>query len=235
MDIFESGHFKEYRNEDLINQYKEYFKNVSLCKKLYNYRRRSLRHRESEYDRLSKESSIEDKLSGLQQEFIDRIQKIAQSDKYVFMSHKHSDLIDVLDIACFLSRTYHIGAYIDCFDNRQPLKTSVETAIRIKKVIEKSHRFLFMATNGAIASKWCNWELGYGDSLKHQNNQNHLAFWAMRNTAVKQGNFKGNEYMEMYPFIFYQPGAEGFDSHGYSVRIKDKSYERFIPLEKWLA
>ena len=92
-----------------------------------------------------------------------------------------------------------------------------------------------MATNGAIASKWCNWELGYGDSQKCQNDKKHLAFWAMQNTAIKQGNFKGNEYMEMYPFVIYQPGAYNSDEHGYSVRIKDQSQNLYIPLKEWLA
>lgn len=237
-DIFESGHFEQFRNKnkDLIDLYNRFFEELSLCKKeLNNYRRRSLRKGELEVDRLSGEHDIEQKLVDIQDQFVDRIQKRAHTDKYVFMSHKHRDLMDVIDIACFLSDTYHIGCYIDCFDKRQPLKTSVQTAIRIKKVIDNSHRFLFMGTNGAIASKWCNWELGYGDSKKHLNGQKHLAFWAMRNTAIKQGNYKGYEYMEMYPFIVYQPNAENSDSHGYSVRIKDGLVEKFMPLADWLA
>lgn len=234
LDIFESGHFKEYRNEDLVNQYRAHFKDVSKCKKdLYNFRRRFMRYGEPVPYHLPEELHLEEKLIELQDKFINEIKKRTETNKYIFISHKHRDLDDTLDIICFLEREYKIGTYIDCFDNHQPRKTSVETAIRIKDAIEKSHRFIFLATNGAIDSKWCNWELGYGDSQKHQNNQNHLAFWAMQDTAINQGNYKGNEYMEMYPFIVR--GGGECDSLGYSVRIKDKWNEKYIPLKEWLA
>ncbi len=236
MDVFESGHFKEYRNNDLISLYKKYFEELSdQRKELNRYIRRHLRKNDFDNYYLPEMFAIEKEIVKAQNRFIDEILERSESNKYVFMSHKHDDLTDVLDIACFLSDTYHIGCYIDCFDKRQPLKTSVQTAIRIKKVIDDSHRFLFVGTSGAFESKWCNWELGYGDSKKHQNGQNHLAFWAMQNTAIKQGNYKGYEYMEMYPFIVYQPNAENSDSHGYSVRIKDGLVEKFMPLADWLA
>lgn len=40
-----------------------------------------------------------------------------------------------------------------------PAKTSGETTTRIKKMIRNTDRFVLLATDNAIASKWCNWEL----------------------------------------------------------------------------
>lgn len=233
-DVFESGQFKEYRDNDLIKLYRKYFDNVRLLKGKFNTRLRSFKKQMGEDVFFPEWLEFDHELKKTQDKFIDQIRNSVKSNNYIFISHKHSDLTNTLDIICFLSMKYHIGAYVDCFDYRQPLKTSIATAIRIKEVIQQSHRFLFMATNGAIASKWCNWELGYGDSLMHSRKHKHLAFWALQNTAIKQGNFKGNEYMEMYPFIVYRLNSSDSDSNGYSVRIRENGYDTYIPLDEWL-
>lgn len=48
-----------------------------------------------------------------------------------------------------------------------PQVTSGETAIRIKDRIDKCDKFILLATDKAVESKWCNWELGYGDAKKY--------------------------------------------------------------------
>lgn len=49
-----------------------------------------------------------------------------------------------------------------------PQVTSGETAIRIKDRIDKCDKFILLATDKAVESKWCNWELGYGDAKNIQ-------------------------------------------------------------------
>lgn len=44
-----------------------------------------------------------------------------------------------------------------------PEKTSGLTATKIKYQIYKNDKFILLATDNAIASKWCNWEVGIGD------------------------------------------------------------------------
>lgn len=84
--------------------------------------------------------------------------------KTVFLSHKHDDWEDLKGFIGFLERRYNIECYIDSDDPSMPKKTSGETAERIKNAIRKTDRFILLATDNAIASKWCNWELGYGDA-----------------------------------------------------------------------
>ena len=79
----------------------------------------------------------------------------------VFRSHKHDDLKGVLG---FLQCTYDVKVYIDSRDPTMPKVTSAETALDIKECIKQCDKFILLATNGAIESKWCNWELGYGDT-----------------------------------------------------------------------
>ena len=84
----------------------------------------------------------------------------------IFLSHKHDDLEDLKGFIGYLERYYTVECYIDSEDPGMPEKTSGETAERIKKFIKTTDRFILLATDNAIASKWCNWELGYGDAQK---------------------------------------------------------------------
>lgn len=52
-----------------------------------------------------------------------------------------------------------------------------------------------MATNDSLSSKWCNWEIGYGDSFKYIDNI--AIFPLLRYNEM----WKGQEYLEIYPII----------------------------------
>ena len=94
----------------------------------------------------------------------------------VFISHKHDDLADLRGIMGML-REFGVKVYIDSMDNGMPGQTSGETALRIKEVIKFSNKFILLATNKAIESYWCNWELGIGDTHKYIDHIAVLAIW----------------------------------------------------------
>lgn len=116
--------------------------------------------------------------------------------KTVFLSHKHDDLEDLKGFIGYLEQYYNVECYIDSDDPSMPEKTSGETAERIKNAIRKTDRFILLATDNAIASKWCNWELGYGDAQKFKD---WIAILPMKNTG--RTTYSGNEYMQIYPHI----------------------------------
>lgn len=155
----------------------------------------------------------------------------------VFLSHKHSDLEELKDIIGFLRRTYNVDVYIDSMDTNMPSKTNGETAKRIKKIIEKCDRFILLATDDAIESKWCNWELGYGDAQKYRE---RIALFPIKEKGVFDYQYKGNEYMQIYPFIAYYDGSEKYTNGmfveaGYYVCYYDADGTRIItPLKDWL-
>lgn len=95
---------------------------------------------------------------------------IGREKTTVFMSHKHDDLENIKGLIGFLEKTYDVKAYIDSWDPTMPSQTCGDTAKQLKNRIESCDKFIFMATDGAIDSKWCNWELGYGDSQKFPEN-----------------------------------------------------------------
>ena len=72
----------------------------------------------------------------------------------VFISHKHDDLDEIKGLIGLLERKYNIKAYIDSLDKSMPKKTSGETASKIKQRINRCNKFILLATNGAVESKW---------------------------------------------------------------------------------
>jgi hypothetical protein len=131
----------------------------------------------------------------------------------VFLSHKHDELRE-LDSAVTFLRKHGVNIYVDWLDGGMPKYTSGKTAVRIKEKIRENNKFILLATEASINSKWCNWELGFGDSLKYLGNIAIL--------PVKDDNreFTGNEYLQIYPrieeftisnkneyFVFYPDGS----------------------------
>ena len=67
--------------------------------------------------------------------------------------------------------------YIDSRDPSMPHITTAETAANLKARIKKCDKFILLATNAAIDSKRCNWELGYGDAQKFKT---HIALFPLK-------------------------------------------------------
>jgi len=119
-----------------------------------------------------------------------------------------------------------------------PSATSGETAIRIKDRIEKCNKFILFATEGAIESKWCNWELGFGDAVKSKNND--IVLFPMKKSGTLDSSYIGNEYMSIYPYICYYNGQEKYRNgknikEGYYVRRETKDSGIITPLSEWLG
>ena len=112
----------------------------------------------------------------------------------VFISHKHDDLADLKGLLGFLEQEYGVKVYIDSRDPSMPPITSAETALNIRERIKECDKFILLATNGAIESKWCNWELGYGDAQKFKN---HIALYQMKPQNASDNTYKGSEYMAL--------------------------------------
>jgi len=140
----------------------------------------------------------------------------------VFLSHKHDDLNDLKGVIGLLEE-YGAKIYIDSMDKNLPNETTWETAKRIKKVIKFSKKFILLATDKAIESDWCNWELGIGDTYKYIDN---IAILPMKEKVsnVSRYKYKGNEYLQIYPQIEFRDGTTKYKNgkiilKGYYVRL----------------
>ena len=154
----------------------------------------------------------------------------------IFLSHKHNDLDDLKDIIGFLRR-FNVEVYIDSMDTAMPKETSGETAMRIKNIIKRCDRFILLATDAAIESKWCNWELGFGDAHKYRDK---IALFPLKEKNSYDYQYRGNEYMQIYPFIAYYDGTEYYKNRmpieqGYYVCYYNEAGTLIIQkLEDWL-
>lgn len=156
----------------------------------------------------------------------------------VFISHKHEDLEDLSGLIGFLEKNYDVKAYIDSKDSSMPNVTSGVTASKIKERIRQCDKFILLATDGAVESKWCNWELGYGDAQKF--NSKDIAILPLKRKGYDDASYKGNEYMQIYPYISFYEGNETYTTGGcankgyYVVTDDEKGVHNIIPLENWL-
>ena len=117
-----------------------------------------------------------------------------------------------------------------------PKVTSAITAKKIKKQINLCDKFILLATNDAIHSIWCNWELGYSDAVK----PGKIAIFPMNDTDISEDDYSGNEYMELYPTIVYRDGTTRYNNTGeiitsglYLRKKKDSGYT-LKKFEEWL-
>jgi predicted peroxiredoxin len=156
----------------------------------------------------------------------------------VFLSHKHSDLEDLQGLMGTLQE-HGAKIYIDSMDNKMPKETSGDTAKRIKEVIKFCKKFILLATESAIESYWCNWELGIGDTHRFID---HIAILPMKEDGELDKKYKGNEYLQIYPRIDYEDGTKRYKTskklipEGYYV-CKPRNSNGVIyitPLKKWL-
>ncbi|KDN56465.1 toll/interleukin-1 receptor domain-containing protein [Flavobacterium seoulense] len=114
----------------------------------------------------------------------------------VFLSHCHDDLEQIeVNKVIVLLRNSGVSVYIDSLDSSLPPFTSAITAQRIKDQIKQNRKFILVATNKAIQSKWCNWELGFGDAHKYID---HIAIIPLADSSQV---WNGNEYLQIYPRI----------------------------------
>ncbi|MBK8243272.1 MAG: toll/interleukin-1 receptor domain-containing protein [Saprospiraceae bacterium] len=150
----------------------------------------------------------------------------------IFLSHKHDEIAILQDVIAFLKKEC-VDIYVDWMDEEMPAYTNSETALRLKNKIKSSNKFILIATQDAINSKWCNWELGLGDAAKYIE---HIALFPINKTNQ---NFSGAEYLRIYPYIEYRDGTtkykDGtFISKGFYVFTPSDKGNTISPIKEWL-
>jgi hypothetical protein len=120
--------------------------------------------------------------------------KTASAKHHIFLSHSHEDKELVLYVADFLGR-WADGIYVDWNDSTMPQVTSPETATRLKSKIRSTAKFILLATDNAVASRWVPWELGVADLSNGMDNV------AVLPVTDPPHAWEGNEYIGIYSRI----------------------------------
>lgn len=163
-----------------------------------------------------------------------RIFSKSTSETSIFLSHSHHDK-DKIEQAKIFFEHLKISVYVDWMDETMPEHTNGITANKIKLKISENDKFILIATNRAVNSKWCNWEVGIGDTYKLTNDN-----IAILGLADNSGIWNGNEYLQIYPSIEYLKGNLNNNGdiipEGYYVLYPKNinGSRKFKTLEQWL-
>jgi hypothetical protein len=148
-----------------------------------------------------------------------RERKKYSTEVSVFLSHKHGEF-DILEQVINLLNKLGVNVYVDWLDHEMPTTTNGTTATRIKEKIKECDKFILLATEKAIISKWCNWELGFGDANKYARN-----IAVMPVTEKEDSAFSGNEYLAIYPIItsenYYTVGNFYVEFQNTKIKLED--------------
>ena len=143
----------------------------------------------------------------------------------LFISHSYMDreLVKVL-YEKFEEAGYKL--YIDwkekTLQNRE--NVSAETASQLKIRMNNCMGLSYIATSNIVNSKWCPWELGYADGKK-----NKAAILPI--TKDKVYEYKGLEYLGIYPYIDYEKRKNG----NYEFWVNDAQIKnKYTSLREWL-
>ena len=110
--------------------------------------------------------------------------------------------------------------YVDWLDDGMPEITSPQTAARIKQAIGLNNRFVLLATDQSLASRWVPWELGCADGIKGVQRMAILPVRRPPNT------FQGNEYLGIYPRMEVADGGV--------IGVFAPGQNNGMPLQQWL-
>lgn len=143
----------------------------------------------------------------------------------IFLSHAHNDK-DVVEQAKLFFENLGITIYVDWADETMPERPNASTAQKIKnQIISLNDKFVLLATNNGVSSKWCNWEVGIADPFKLPTKK-----MALLPLSDNSGNWNGNEYLAIYPRIERNTRERG--GEGYYVWYPDGNWDT---LESWLS
>jgi len=157
------------------------------------------------------------------------------SSTSIFLSHSHHDKAKIEQAKLFFENL-GISIYVDWADQTMPERTDGVTAKKIKnQIITLNDKFILLATNNAVSSKWCNWEVGIADTYKLPKDK-----IAILPLADNNRHWIGNEYLPIYPSIEFESGNNR-NKNGYII---PKGYYVLYPsidssriyenLETWL-
>lgn len=146
--------------------------------------------------------------------------KTASVRATVFLSHSHEDA-ELIEPFLVALEQQGVLVYVDWKDPTMPKATSPDTAAKIKHRIKVCGKFMLLATNNAIDSRWVPWELGIADA------QNGMPNVAVIPVQDQNSTWRGSEYIGIYARVEQDSGGK--------LTVVDPSKTYGISLADWLV
>jgi hypothetical protein len=156
---------------------------------------------------------------------LDSVRAFSETKTYdIFLSHSVRDAELILGMkATFEALKYSV--YVDWIEDPQldRSKVSSTTADKLRKRMDTSKSLFYVTTQNAESSRWMPWECGYFDGKKGKSAIVPIVNYSYDN------NYKGQEYLGLYPYIVEQPNR--FGKQMLWVRKSDSLY---IAYDDWV-
>lgn len=116
----------------------------------------------------------------------------------IFLSHSSKDAVLILSLKQKLE-SFGFSVYVDWVDDPQLDRSKVNrsTAETLRLRMKACRGLLYASSHNATNSKWMPWEVGFFDGHKPE----RVAILPIVETSEKDKPFRGQEYLELYPYI----------------------------------
>lgn len=142
----------------------------------------------------------------------------------VFLSHSSLDKKLVLTLVNLFNEAGY-SVYVDWIEDTQLDRNNVNknTAQVLRNRMNGSRGLSYVATDNAINSKWCPWELGYFDGKKNGR--------CCILPIMESQTFQGQEYLGLYPYMQY---AQISGEYRNEFWIYNQGTDEYVILRSWL-
>jgi len=149
----------------------------------------------------------------------------AQKGYDIFLSHSALDAQVIYGLKIELEAK-DFSVYVYWIEDPQARETvDATTAAKLKVRMQNCKGLLYAASENATASRWMPWELGYFDGVR-----NRVAIAPIESTGRSYyfNGFKGQEYLDLYPYISISDGNDGV------IWIWNRDAKLVSSLQTWL-
>lgn len=142
----------------------------------------------------------------------------------VFLSHSSAEPEEILLGVKAMLEDSGLSVYVDKYSDPHlsPDNVNPETAKILRWRMRNSNTLLYVHSQHSSRSRWMPWELGFFDGIKG-------AVGVMPVTRNQEETYKGEEYLNLYPYVDVANTSDGSQTHLWINEASD-TYAR---LDKW--
>ena len=143
----------------------------------------------------------------------------------IFLSHSALDADVIYGLKIELEGR-GFSVYVYWIEDPQARESvDATTAAKLKVRMHNCKGLLYAASENASVSRWMPWELGYFGGVK---NQVAIAPIESKDRSVYFTGFKGQEYLDLYPYISVSDGTDN------ALWVWNRGAKPVSPLRVWL-
>lgn len=137
----------------------------------------------------------------------------------IFLSHSHDDAELILGVKKIIEDS-GLTVYVDWIDDAKLDRSKItrETGELLRVRMRSCSSLVYVHSDNSKDSVWMPWELGYFDGYKPR----HV--WILPLVSSSDAEFKGQEYLGLYPPVDKFTGIAGRQNLGFLIGTTQEEY-----------